>query len=114
MTVRIDVPGGDWVELRDVMDVTYGERMDIVEAAAGDTRFWTVDHMAVGLLLAAWSFETPPPGSGMERLRAIGELPLPIVAALLKDPAIIDARHAVFPELAPDPDPASPTPPSGD
>lgn len=62
---RIDLPSGNWVEVRDLDTLKRKDRKGLFAGASGNddpvTFGFAVSDRILGLLITAWSFEAPLP-----------------------------------------------------
>lgn len=98
---RIDLPGAHWAEVRDAMEVTFGERKRVWDRAVKLDAGWTVADVCAALL-------TSETDLGLTGLEAVEAMPSVAVDALKRDPAFKDGLLLLFPDFT---DPTDPTGP---
>jgi hypothetical protein len=126
MSTKLPLPDEGWVLLRDPAKVPERLRRPVtnmaaglqpeITAATGDegdptltadvlARFQALNDLVIVALVAEWSFEGPV------SVEAVGDLPGDAYDVLRRETA--KWVNDLIPDFSPDPDPASPTGPSG-
>src|SRR5437773_513402 len=113
--MRVDLPDGQWVELRD--RATHRETKAFVRglmeasenAASPFDKGLAIKDATAAWMVVGWSFEAPLPSENAEALDDLDS----VMADVLIEAAIAQ-QEVLMPSFAQSPKPASPTPPSGD
>lgn len=96
--MRIDLPSGNWVELRDPDDVTNGEFEDFVASMPEGTQLevgLAIRRGLITLMVTAWSFEFPLPATAAT-IRSLKARDVATISAAMEP-----VRSVLMPDFGP-------------